>query len=106
MNFEQNTHIDECAVKQLAQSLCMDLSPEELPILAHDLRRLFAALEEADHAETEPHIWRAATGPDSLREDSPKPCLSLKEVLAMAKRRRGDFFAVGLTVEDKGEAPA
>ncbi len=106
MSFEKNARIDEQAVMELARSLCIDLSPEELPGLAHDLRRLFTALEGAEHAETEPHIWRAATSLDTLREDTPGVCLSADEALAMAKSRYGNFFAVGLTVEDKGEAQA
>ncbi len=101
MSFEKNARINEQDVKELAQTLCIDLSPEELPGLAHDLRRLFSALEGAAHLDTEPHIWRAATSVEDLREDEQGECLSPSEALCEASKRNGDFFAVGLTVENR-----
>jgi aspartyl/glutamyl-tRNA(Asn/Gln) amidotransferase C subunit len=101
MSFEKNAQITEQDIVELAETLCIELSPEELPGLAHDLCRLFSALEGAEHLETEPHIWRAATAVDDLREDAPGDCLSQEDALAMASRRNGNFFAVGLTIENK-----
>ena len=94
-------------VKALAEAACIALSDEELRDLTVELSALMDALSSVgENREIEEgSAWRQTAVPEeALREDEPAPSLSREEFLSAAEREAEGFFAVPLTLANRGGA--
>jgi aspartyl-tRNA(Asn)/glutamyl-tRNA(Gln) amidotransferase subunit C len=96
-------------VRHVADLANLELTPEELPRMAHDLNAILghiAQLSELDTTQVEPMaqvgeslgIAPAAAG-ETLRPDAIKPSVDRASVMASAPQSDGRFFKVPKVIE-------
>jgi aspartyl-tRNA(Asn)/glutamyl-tRNA(Gln) amidotransferase subunit C len=101
MSDKEISIITEENVKYVANLARMELSPERLPVLAHQLKDILDfidKLKEVDIAGVKPtsHILPIQ---NVLRSDEVKSSLSSQDALANSPDKQGDFFGVPKVIE-------
>lgn len=88
--------LTEKDVEGIARLASLSFSPEEIDRMKGQLNSIFANMEKLQALDTqgiEPTA-HAVFKPTPLREDEPRPSLSVDEALANAPDRDGAFFVV------------
>jgi aspartyl-tRNA(Asn)/glutamyl-tRNA(Gln) amidotransferase subunit C len=92
-------------VRTIAALARLRLSDEEIERMTHELDAILEYIDTVknlDTGTTEP-MTHAVPFDCPLRQDEPKPSLSVEEALQNAPRRRGSFFEVPRIVPGTGE---
>ena len=89
-------------VAHVARLARLALTDAELETMREQLNAILAhidALKAVDTSGVEP-TSHAVPQFNVMREDEPRPCLSVEEMLANAPDRAGDFFRVPRIIEE------
>jgi aspartyl-tRNA(Asn)/glutamyl-tRNA(Gln) amidotransferase subunit C len=92
-------------VREIAALARLHLSPEEIERMTHeldDILQYIDTVKNLDTGDAEP-MTHAVPFDCPLREDEPKPSLSVEQALGNAPRRRDAFFEVPRIVPGAGE---
>ncbi len=109
MQDEKTARVSLDEVRHVADLANLELTPEELPRMAHDLDAVLgfiAQLNEIDTTEIEPmaQVGEALGHPlqdegQSLRRDALKPSVDRASVMSEAPETDGRFFKVPKVIE-------
>lgn len=91
-------------VRDVADLANLELSPDELRRISHDLGQILTYMDELNELNTanvEPmaQVLYDADETATLREDIPYVCLSNDEALANAPQKSGGYFKVPKVIE-------
>lgn len=94
--------IDRSTVQHVAALARLDLTEEELERFTTQLSAILEAVAALQQVDTSAIPPTASILPlqDVMREDDPRPGLSVEEALANAPRREGDLFRVQPVFEE------
>ncbi|MFA5116255.1 MAG: Asp-tRNA(Asn)/Glu-tRNA(Gln) amidotransferase subunit GatC [Candidatus Omnitrophota bacterium] len=101
MSDKEISIITEENVKYVAHLARMELSPERLPVLAHQLKDILDFIDKLKEADITGVLPTSHILPiqNVLREDLFKGSLSSQDALANAPDKQGDFFGVPKVIE-------
>ena len=107
MNAAEKVTLEQ--VQHVAALANLELTPEELPRLAHDLNAILGYIEQLDELDTAeiPAMAQVsevlgiepATAGESLRADAVRPSVDRSAVMAAAPETDGRFFKVPKVIE-------
>jgi len=93
-------------VREIAALARVSLLPTEVERMTHELDAILEYIETVRNLDTEnvEPMTHAVSFGCPLREDVPKPSLTVEEALGNAPRRHGAFFEVPRIVPGTGES--
>jgi aspartyl-tRNA(Asn)/glutamyl-tRNA(Gln) amidotransferase subunit C len=86
--------VDEEFVTRVAKVARLDLKDEEVKNFVPQINEvldMFSVIDDCDVSDTEPSFQPIKIEP-YLREDNPKTCLAVEEVLSLTEHKKNNFF--------------
>ena len=93
--------IDKKTVEHVAHLARIELEPQELEKLSHQLEHIQAFIDKLSSLNTDNVLPTSHILPlnNVLRKDEPKASLPIEKTLANAQAKQGNFFSVPKVIE-------